>query len=292
MIQDYPEIVSESASMTFQELLADVQTTNQEAAESFHRRLALVERVKATLRWLVDPEQDPLNRALRMLMLADTPSELRRVISQYPALLDDESLGRLAELINKYEQDGNTVLSQVLRLRYDEIERIRRQGNPNASSTPFRSLDHNELERVAIYTESSGVAVNPMFGDIAQMKSSTPLAKQWQPPGHRSLHKTFVGRQQELQTLLRHLATGENVAITGQKKATMPHSMGGIGKTYLALKLATELEGRFPDGIIWVDLGPQVIDEASAQLQLGRLVSYTFGSVPPSDRLHPEQVAT
>src|SRR6202030_558302 len=100
LIQDYPEIVSESASTTFRELLADVQTTNQETAEKFRSRLALLERAKATLRWLVDPEQDPLNRALRMLMLADTPSELRRVISQYPALLDDESLGRLAELIN------------------------------------------------------------------------------------------------------------------------------------------------------------------------------------------------
>ena len=66
--------------------------------------------------------------------------------------------------------------------------------------------------------------------------------------------------------------------------------MGGIGKTYLARKLATDLQNTFPAGVIWLELGPNVTDEASAQLPLRRLAGYIPDYVPPADQLYPEQL--
>ena len=74
---------------------------------------------------------------------------------------------------------------------------------------------------------------------------------------------------------------GKNVTITGRQTARVLQGMGGIGKTYLALKLAGELYDLFPGGVIRIDVGPQVSDEASAQIPLGRLAGYAFGGIAP-----------
>ncbi|WP_109508557.1 ATP-binding protein [Nocardioides speluncae] len=56
---------------------------------------------------------------------------------------------------------------------------------------------------------------------------------------------SFVGRRQELADVRRLLSTGRLVTLTG---------MGGVGKTRLALRLATEARRAFPDGIGVVEL--------------------------------------
>ena len=68
------------------------------------------------------------------------------------------------------------------------------------------------------------------------------------PPGH------FAGRRRELEHLKSVLEAGGNAAITGV------HGMGGIGKTALALQLATELDGF--GAVLWASLGaaPSVVN--------------------------------
>src|SRR5258708_10390794 len=114
-----------------------------------------------------------------------------------------------------------------------------------------------------------------------------PPTRQWLKPARPTLSKSFVGRQGLVDTLLADLTSGKHVNITGKAF----QGMGGIGKTYLAVQLARELYDSFPGGAIRIDVGPQVTDEASAQLPLSRLASYAFGGIPPIGQFQPEQVA-
>ena len=124
-------------------------------------------------------------------------------------------------------------------------------------------------------------------GDATVNVTLPPLMKQWLKPARPTLSKPFVGRQEVVDTLLANLRSGKHVHITGRAL----QGMGGIGKTYLALKLAVELYDSFPGGAIRIDVGPQVTDEASAQLPLSRLASYAFGGIPPIGQFQPEHVA-
>ncbi len=72
------------------------------------------------------------------------------------------------------------------------------------------------------------------------------------------------------------------------------HGMAGIGKSYLARKFSFEIAKRnaFTGGVIWLEVGPQMVNEASIQVLLHKLASYAFGGfAPPTETLHPEQVA-
>jgi predicted ATPase/class 3 adenylate cyclase/DNA-binding CsgD family transcriptional regulator len=58
---------------------------------------------------------------------------------------------------------------------------------------------------------------------------------------------SFVGRERELGELRKALAATRLLTLTGP---------GGCGKTRLALRAASEVAGRFPGGVWWVDLAP------------------------------------
>ena len=67
---------------------------------------------------------------------------------------------------------------------------------------------------------------------------------------------SLVGRQIDIQTVRQLLATSRLVSLTGS---------GGVGKTRLALRVASELVGEFPDGVWVADFGPVVTPELVAQ---------------------------
>lgn len=56
---------------------------------------------------------------------------------------------------------------------------------------------------------------------------------------------SFVGRESELDAVRTALAQRRCVTLTGG---------GGVGKSRLALRVAEQLRGRYPDGVWWVDL--------------------------------------
>ncbi|HEU5485504.1 MAG TPA: AAA family ATPase, partial [Microlunatus sp.] len=58
---------------------------------------------------------------------------------------------------------------------------------------------------------------------------------------------SFVGRESELSEIVQVLRTHRLVTLTG---------VGGIGKTRLALAVAGELDGIFPDGVWVIELAP------------------------------------
>lgn len=82
-------------------------------------------------------------------------------------------------------------------------------------------------------------------------------------PGTLPLELTsFVGRSDELAEAQLLLTTSRMVTLTG---------VGGVGKTRLALRVASDLEGEFPDGVRLVELGElrdgsMVVDVVAAAL--------------------------
>jgi predicted ATPase len=58
---------------------------------------------------------------------------------------------------------------------------------------------------------------------------------------------SFIGREQELRDLKGHLDRSRLLTLTGP---------GGSGKTRLALQLAAQVTGSFPDGVYFVALAP------------------------------------
>ncbi len=119
-----------------------------------------------------------------------------------------------------------------------------------------------------------------------------PLTKQWLNPLPLVLHKSFVGRQSQVDTLIEEMSQRKTIAIIGKQRTRALQGMGGIGKTYLALKVATELYDHFPGHTLRIDVGPAITDEQSAQIPLRKLASYAFGGIAPVGTLQPEQVAS
>jgi hypothetical protein len=78
----------------------------------------------------------------------------------------------------------------------------------------------------------------------------------------------FVGRQADLRQLarhLKHLHSGEAVAIT---------SLGGMGKSQLAVELAHRYSSYFPGGVFWLSLA----EESNIPVD----------TAPPVSPLHPQ----
>lgn len=89
---------------------------------------------------------------------------------------------------------------------------------------------------------------------------------------------SFVGRAQELAEIDKLIVASRLVALTGE---------GGIGKTRLALKVASTLRGHFPDGIWAIDLSAVGSDALVAPQAASSL-----GLRPGTDASISEAVAT
>ena len=97
-------------------------------------------------------------------------------------------------------------------------------------------------------------------------------------PAERS---SFIGREQELQSLLRLIDGHRLITLTG---------IGGSGKTRLALQVGAQVLGQFADGVFFVDLAPVSDSElvsATVASACGLLLSDGSGLVGVSldDRL-------
>jgi len=74
------------------------------------------------------------------------------------------------------------------------------------------------------------------------------------PPGSRmplARNKLFVGREDDLRALARHLKAGETAAV-GQVEIAATTGLGGIGKTQLACELVHRYGRYFAGGVFWL----------------------------------------
>jgi predicted ATPase/DNA-binding CsgD family transcriptional regulator len=107
-------------------------------------------------------------------------------------------------------------------------------------------------------------------GTVRLLRSAAPLHNLPEPP------TSFVGRARELAEVERLLVDHRLVTLTGP---------GGCGKTRLALRVASDVLERFPDGAWWVGMASQRDPEL-----VGAAVAETLG-VRPLPGLTPLQAA-
>jgi predicted ATPase/DNA-binding SARP family transcriptional activator/DNA-binding CsgD family transcriptional regulator len=99
----------------------------------------------------------------------------------------------------------------------------------------------------------------PLAGPSPQVEEELPAAGRHNLPNPRT---SFVGREREMVEVKRTLAMTRLLTLTGA---------GGSGKTRLALEVARDLIGAYPDGVWLVELAPLSEPELVAQELAGAL---------------------
>jgi non-specific serine/threonine protein kinase len=97
----------------------------------------------------------------------------------------------------------------------------------------------------------------PQVRRIVQQEAATQAARRHNLPADVT---SFVGRTRALRELRALIQTSRLLTLTGA---------GGVGKTRLALRLASTVDDAFPDGVWAVDLAPLATDDLIAQAVAG-----------------------
>jgi predicted ATPase len=101
-------------------------------------------------------------------------------------------------------------------------------------------LGPRRLRDIANPVDVFQVQAPGLAGDFPPLKTVDPI-----PGNLRPRHTAFIGRQPELAELVELLKAHQLVTLTG---------VGGVGKTRLALEVATRLADDFPDGVWMIEL--------------------------------------
>lgn len=261
-----------------QETLTIIDTLLEQLQEADEKEAAFVQERYATLQQIAEDQPNQLAQLVRMLLNADSPTELRRVIAQFPDLLEAETLEGLLELANRAEQAGDLFTAPRLRLRVSELQQLLAQREQNARlllPVPQTRVLPAPETTIGIHAVRGSIGGYEIYNASVTNIHFEGLERRWQEPARQTFadKKAFVGRQAELEKALACLVQGEDVAIVGKERAVTValQGMAGIGKTYLARKLAADLYEHFEHRVIWLDLRLELSDEVSGQLLLGQL---------------------
>ena len=122
-----------------------------------------------------------------------------------------------------------------------------------------RGMTHPLRDTVARFDRALGLAGADRAA-FARAGASRPPARERQRAADATRHglpagvTSFIGREWELETLRRLVATTRLLTLTGP---------GGAGKTRLALETAHQALPEYRDGVAWVELAP-LVDPALA----------------------------
>jgi predicted ATPase/DNA-binding SARP family transcriptional activator len=145
-----------------------------------------------------------------------------------------ELVPELADLVEQHPYD-EALHAQLMLALY-------RCGRQADALEIARSLD-------ARLREDLGIDPSPEIRDLYRailLQAPDLSLEPPEPPGNLpGLLTSFVGRTGELREVALLLEAGRLVTLTGP---------GGIGKTRLAIEVATQQRSRFPGGVWWVDL--------------------------------------
>jgi predicted ATPase len=108
------------------------------------------------------------------------------------------------------------------------------------SGIDLLSLGPKRLRDIARPVDLYQVQADGLPTDFPPLKTVDPM-----PGNLRPRHTAFIGRQTELGELVELVKAHQLVTLTG---------VGGVGKTRLALEVATRLADDFPDGVWMIEL--------------------------------------
>ena len=184
-------------------------------------------------------------------------------------------------------RSGEQVIAQFLRIASESAPDLRERGVPDDVAAivdmAMARDPHDRPSVVELCTEIQRVQARHGFPVDEMALRSERQADQPAPRasgtgrtlGNVPLELTsFVGRRTELSEVKRALSSSRLVTLTG---------IGGVGKTRLALRIASEVRADFPDGVWFVELG-ELRDESA----LVDVVMATLGVRDQSARPPPE----
>ncbi len=197
-----------------------------------------------------------------------------------------EAAGRLhfGELLRKFRLDAGITqqeLAERAKLSVEAVSTLERgaRTRPHRETVALlgRALGLSP-EREALLESAGGIAHPPRRREHSETWNATLLSivrpDAQSIPNHNLPQRltSFVGRQRELREITDLLREHQLVTVVGS---------GGVGKTYVTLRLAGDLLDDYPAGVWLVDLSP-LEDErlvASAVLSALRLPSTTASSI-------------
>jgi non-specific serine/threonine protein kinase len=171
-------------------------------------------------------------------------------------------------------RSGEQIVAQFLRIASESAPDLRDSGVPDdAASVVEEAMARDPQDR------PSAAALGEILQRVQSQRglpvddmamrtgggATPPKAAGVRRPGNLPLELTsFIGRQAELAAVMHMLTSSRLVTLTG---------IGGVGKTRLALRAATDVAPDFIDGAWLVELGEvsdgaQVVDHIAAQLGL------------------------
>jgi hypothetical protein len=142
--------------------------------------------------------------------------------------------------------------------------------NTNATITGNRNQAGGGIYINSAHVEGGGTAL---------VINNITVTRRWARPTPPPLPREMIERSEDLRQVVELLERQNTVGITGRPTATV-QGMPGIGKTTLANQLALALDHRYPDGVIWESVGPDLQSPDHAQPILNRWAQFAL-LIPP-----------
>ncbi len=275
-----PSELEQPLIQTVEALIAEAQTKGDDnAAQALSSRLD-------GFRHFCDQaaqrqELPPIARALLAFAQAADEAAATAVFEEQRVFLQPyEAQQMMDALAAQPQDDADAATRHRIIARRDLLRRLRGMApTPAADPSPLAPRnsplpgDLNQAERQyigAAHAEGGGdaIVVNNIFIQNIERRWTRPI-----PP---DLRRDVVERPHEMALIKDELAARGSVAITGLRRtpSVTVQGMAGVGKTVLAHLLAHDLDGAYPDGILWESLGPDFVDPTQAQAVLRRWAGY------------------
>jgi tetratricopeptide (TPR) repeat protein/protein-arginine kinase activator protein McsA len=221
----------------------------------------------------------PVVQALRAFLDAATDADATRVFNDYKEILQPFEAQRALDNLAQQAPDEQRA---AIAARAALLRRLR-GGDPAPRPTPAaatpaetRTVTPGSIVYInsAVVEGGSGTAI--VYNNIV-------MERRWLRPRPERLSIDTIERTRDLEQVARIITERGQLAITGGTRTATAavQGMPGIGKTILARQLALALNDRYPGGVIWEEIGPEVRAPEDTQPILNRWARYAL-TVPPN----------
>ncbi len=222
----------------------------------------------------------PMVQALQAFLQAPTDAGATRVFNERRDLLQPfEAQRALDDLAQQAPPEA-----QPLFLARAALLRTLRGATPEPHPEPRPALRTESLPR-APESASERIYINSAHaegGGDAIVINNIVIERRWTRPRPERLAIDTIKRTCDLERVAQIIAERGQLAITGGRRTASAaiQGMPGIGKTVLARQLALALDKRYPGGVIWEEIGPEIVAPEATQHILNRWARYAL-TVPP-----------